>query len=142
MPLAFRISSISTYRACGDEDPTNNYAYITSLSPSNQINKIDITTGVSTSPVAAIAAYHCAAGPSVNYLVMTYFSVIHIYLKTDMSTVAVNVPRSGGPAGYTSLLTIDNLNAGMLYYFTYGVNALVKADLNTAIASTVLETMV
>ena len=142
MTLTTTITSDYGYRACGDEDDTNNYAYVVSYYPT-KINKIDMTTGVESPLVSNPSGPRsCAAGPGFNYIVITGIGIMVIRLKTDMSAVGT-ATRSGGPVGDTSTTTIDNLNAGMLYYMTLtDCASLVKADLNTATASVVYETMV
>ena len=139
MTLTSTIASITTYRACGDDDSTNKYVYATSDSPSNVINKIDMNTGAQTTPVSIVLAGHCAAGPSVNYVVITGVSVMYIRLKTDLSIVGTATRST--TTGTTYITTIDNLNTGMLYYFTTTTYQLVKADLNTVTATTVTEAM-
>ena len=140
MTLTTPITSISAISGCGDDDSTNNYAYVVSSSPANKINKVDMATGVETTPVAIAYANNCAAGPSVNYVVITDISVIYIRFKTDMSAF-VTATRSS-TTGATSIMTVDNLVTGTLYYFaTTSPYQLVKADLNTATATTVTEVM-
>ena len=142
MALTSTVASISTLTMCGDEDSTNNYAYSTSSNPSNMFNKIDMSTGIETSQVSVASVNSCAAGPSINYFVMTGNSNIIIRLKTDLSNFGT-ATRSGGPAGGTGMAILDNLNSGMLYYFAGGgaAYALVKANLNTATSTSVLEIM-
>ena len=139
MTLDATMSSVVSIFACGDEDTNNNYAYVISDSPTTSINKIDMTTGVETSQVSIAFANHCAAGPSFNYVVITGDSVLYIRLKTDLSDVGT-ATRSM-TTSWTGILTLDNLNTGMLYYFTTTYE-LAKADLNTATATDVTETMV
>ena len=144
MTLTSTRASAVTASACGDEDSTNSYVYVTSDSPTLQISKIDLTSGVETTPVSIVFANECSAGPNNNYVVMTgNGSMIYLRSKSDMSD-AGTATRSGGPPGITSLTTIDNLTTGMLYYFSGSGTSLslVKADLNTATASVVSETMV
>ena len=111
MTLSSRIQSITGEQACGDEDVNNNYAYVMSTMRIVQINKIDMTTGVETSPVIIADINYCAAGPSVNYVVIvTGRRKMQIRLRTDMSDVGTAI-RSGGPEGKAGITTIDNLNA-------------------------------
>ena len=140
MTLDSTVASDHTYYACGDDDSTNNYAFVTNDNPYNMINKIDIATGAESLYVMVGSPENCAAGPGFNYVVITGYSNIEIILKTDMSNVGTAM-RSV-TTGTTSFTTIDNLDTGMLYYFTSSSYELAKADLNTATSTDVTETMV
>ena len=140
MTLDSTVESDYTYYACGDDDLTNNYAFVTNDKPNATINKIDIATGIENLPVPAGSPENCAAGPGFDYVVITGFSNIEILLKSDMSNVSTAI-RSV-TTGNTSLTTIDNLNTGILYYFVGTWYELAKADLNTATDAAVTETMV
>ena len=129
------LASVTVSFACGDDDSTNNYAYVMS---STMINKIDLTTGAESPSVSTANTYFCAAGPSANYVVITGAS-IYIRLKTDL-TLFGTATRSVTTA-YTTFAMVDNLTPGMLYYITTTYQ-LAKANLNTATSTTITETMV
>ena len=69
------IASIISPRACGDEDTTNNFAYVTSDNPNTKDTRISMVTGADGVKVSVPAVIDCSAGPGVNYLMMTGNSI-------------------------------------------------------------------